>query len=145
MAPLVILAYFTLQGNLSNSFFPFFFCVKLNSEYITAMNQTGSIKKFVLQTFICLVLLGGGIIILALRIAGWSLFLGLPMILFGVVFLIFTFDHLARNKFGKESLQIVLCSVCGRPTPSPCWQNENICPECEKKIAQKLKEEKKKK
>jgi hypothetical protein len=143
MAPLRILAYFTLQGNLIKAFFPFFFCAKLNNEYITAMNQTGSIKKFILQTFICLALLGGGIIILALRIAGWSLFLGLPMVLFGVVFLIFTFDNVARNKFGKESLQVVLCSLCSKPTPSPSWQNEKICPECEKKIAKKLKEEKK--
>lgn len=79
---------------------------------------------------------------MTLRIEGWSLLIGLPLIQLGVIFLIFTLDQVARNKFGEESLQIVLCSVCGQPTPSPCWQNEKICPECEKKLKTKLREEK---
>jgi hypothetical protein len=103
------------------------------------MNKS-SLWNFVLQIIICLSLLGGGIIILALRIAGWSLLIGLPTVILGIIFLIFTLDNLAREKFGKESTQIVLCSICGRPTPAPSWQNEKICPECEKKLKAKPKE-----
>jgi hypothetical protein len=105
------------------------------------MNKS-SLWHFVLQVIICLCLLGGGIIILALRIPGWSLLIGLPLILFGVIFLIFTLDAVARKNLGQESLQTVLCSVCGRPTPAPSWQNEKICLVCEEKLKAKLKKEK---
>jgi energy-coupling factor transporter transmembrane protein EcfT len=107
------------------------------------MNKSSSLMPFVLQIIICLSLLGGGIVILALRIPGWSLLLGLPTIAIGIIFLIFTLDNVARKKLGEDCLQTVLCSVCGQPTPSPSWQNEKICFECEKKLEKKLKEEKK--
>ena len=107
------------------------------------MNKPSSFLRFILQIVICLALLGAGIVILALRIPGWSLLVGLPLIILGVIFLIFTIDAVARKNLGQESLQTVLCSVCGQPTPAPSWQNEKICPVCEKKLAQKLKEEKK--
>ena len=109
------------------------------------MNKSSSFLRFILQIIISLSLLGGGIVILALRIPGWSLLMGLPPILLGVIFLIFTIDAVARKNLGQESLQTVLCSVCGQPTPAPSWQNEKICFVCEEKLAQKLKEEKKKK
>lgn len=69
--------------------------------------------------------------------------MGLPTTAIGIIFLIFTLDNVARKELGSDSLQIVLCSVCGKPTPAPSWQNEKICPDCEKKLTQKLKEEKK--
>jgi hypothetical protein len=102
-----------------------------------------SLWRFILQIITCLSLLGGGIVILALRIPGWSLFLGLPTITIGIIFLIFTIDDVAKKKVGQESLQVVLCSVCGKPTPAPSWQNEKICLVCEDKLKTKLKEEKK--
>ncbi|MCL4382409.1 MAG: hypothetical protein M1575_03050 [Patescibacteria group bacterium] len=107
------------------------------------MNNSFSLLRFILQTIICLSILAGGVIILILRISVWSLVLGLPMVQIGVFFLILSFDELARKKFGKESIQVVLCSVCGQPTYSPSWQNEQICPACEKKLKNKLLEEKK--
>jgi len=85
------------------------------------------------------VLFAGGITLLALRIPGWSLFLGLPAVQVGIVFLIFTFDELFRTKIGPNSLQMVHCSVCGKLTPVPYWQKEKICEECQKEIAKKLK------
>lgn len=75
---------------------------------------------------------------MALRIPGWSLLFGLPMVQIGIVFLIFVFDHLANKKVGQESMQTVLCSVCDQPTLSPTWQNEKICDDCLKKIGKKL-------
>lgn len=106
------------------------------------MNKS-SLVKFILEIIICLSLLGGGIILLALRIPGWSLLMGLPLTVLGNIFLIFTIDAVARKKLGQESLQTVLCSICGQPTPAPTWQNEKICLVCEEKLATKLKKEKK--
>ena len=107
------------------------------------MNTCSSLLRCVLQIIICLCLLGGGIVILALRIPGWSLLIGLPLILLGTISLVFTLDNIARRKLGQESMQTVLCSICGRPTPAPSWQNEKICLVCEKKLTEKLKEEEK--
>lgn len=38
---------------------------------------------------------------LAMRIAGWGIILGLPMVVFGVVFLIYTYDE-ALSKSVEE-------------------------------------------
>lgn len=95
------------------------------------------------RILISLVLFAGGIALLALRIPGWSLILGLPAVQIGIIFLIFTFDEVARGKVGPDSLHMVRCSVCGKPTLAPYWQKEKICRACQKKIAQKLKKEKK--
>lgn len=98
--------------------------------------------KLAVQLFLSLVLFVGGIVLLALRIPGWSLFLGLPAVQIGIVLLIFTFDEIARYRVGPESLKMISCSVCGEPTPAPSWQKEKICEKCQQKIAKKLKIEK---
>ena len=98
--------------------------------------------KLAAQLFLSLVLFAGGIALLALRIPGWGLFLGLPAVQIGLVFLIFTFDDIARGKVGPDSLKMISCSVCGKPTLAPYWQKEKICQACQKKLVQKLKEEK---
>lgn len=87
------------------------------------------------RLLLSLCLFAGGIVLLALRIPGWSLILGLPAVQIGIVFLIFTFDGLAQNKVGPRSLHIISCSVCRKATLTPYWQEEKICGECQKKIA----------
>jgi len=86
------------------------------------------------RLFLCLTLFAGGIIILALRIPGWSLFLGLPATQIGLIFLIFSFDDFARQKVGSESLHMVHCVTCGKPTLASFWQEEKICRQCQGKI-----------
>jgi len=100
------------------------------------------VTKTLPSLFLSLILFSGGIALLALRIPGWSLFLGLPAVQVGIVFLIFTFDKIAHDKVGPNSLQMIPCSVCDKLTLAPYWQKEKICEECQKKIAKKLKLEK---
>ncbi len=83
----------------------------------------------------------GGLILLALRIPGWSLLFGLPAITFGFVCLVFTFDDVSRRKIGPQSFKQVNCPVCGKPRLIPYWEEEKICNDCQKKISQKLKTE----
>lgn len=89
-----------------------------------------------LSIIISLCLFIGGIIILGLRIPGWSLFLGLPAIQVGAILLIFSFDNLARKNVGIQSLQVLECSICRQPTVAPKWKKEAICETCQKEIAQ---------
>lgn len=58
--------------------------------------------KLLLRGLIPIVFLAGGVIILALRISGWSLFLGIPLTIFGVAFLIYTYDEVVSRKFEEE-------------------------------------------
>lgn len=44
------------------------------------------------------VLLASGLALLALRIAGWSIILGLPMVVIGVVFMIYTYDEILSKR-----------------------------------------------
>lgn len=93
--------------------------------------------KFVTKTIpsllVSLALMLGGIYLLSLRIPGWSLIFGLPAVSTGIIFLIFTFDEIAQNKVGLNSLHLISCSICGQPTFAPKWQKEKICEECQKK------------
>jgi hypothetical protein len=99
------------------------------------------ITKTIPAIVLSLVLFFGGVWLLALRIPGWSLFLGLPAVQIGIIFLIFTFDEVMRGKVGSDSLQMLSCSVCGKPTLAPAWQKEKICGECKRKRAKKTRTE----
>lgn len=107
----------------------------LNPKQILLNFATKTLPSILLS----LVLFGGGIALLALRIPGWSLFLGLPSVQIGIVLLIFTFDNLARTKVGPDTLHMIPCSVCGQMTLVPHWQKEKICEECQKKVIKKIK------
>lgn len=89
--------------------------------------------------FLSLTFFIGGITLLALRVPFWSLFLGLPAVQIGIVFLIFTFDVIAQEKVGTHSLYITSCPICNNPVLTHSWEKEKICTECQKKIAKKLK------
>lgn len=92
--------------------------------------------------FLALALFVGGIALLALHIPGWSLILGIPATQIGLVFLIFTFDKIARSKVGPDGLHVIHCSICKKPLAVPLGEKEKICEECQQKITKKLKEEK---
>lgn len=56
--------------------------------------------RIIIQAVLGLVLLIGGIILLALRISGWSIILGLPMVVISSVFIVYTYDD-AASKWTK--------------------------------------------
>lgn len=108
---------------------------KNHTKFILTSVLTRNIGRLLLS----LALFGGGVILLSLRIPGWSVILGLPAVQIGIVFIIFTFDEVAQDRVGPRSFHVISCSLCGKPTLAPYWQEEKICKECQKKIAKKLK------
>jgi hypothetical protein len=83
----------------------------------------------------------GGIVILGLRLKGWSLLLGTPITILGAIFLILSFDEFARAAILPR--RTTRCSVCEKPTPTIPgeWEEETICPSCKKDIARGIKRE----
>lgn len=71
----------------------------------------------IFKIIIPLIFLASGISLLALRIPGWSIIIGLPAIVFGVVFLLYTYDELVSNTVRPLPKNTLSCSVCGKPTP----------------------------
>jgi hypothetical protein len=50
--------------------------------------------KLILQVIVPLAFLATGLILLFLAIPGWSLIIGIPSTVFGIIFLIYTYDML---------------------------------------------------
>lgn len=106
-------------------------------------------KKFLVEFFtktfpavlISALLFLGGIILLFLKIPGWSLFLGLPAVQIGIVLLIFTFEAVGRRKsvLPSQEYHLVNCLTCGQQTIAPRYIQKRICDNCQIKIAQNLK------
>jgi len=99
------------------------------------------LTKSLPSLFLSLVLFVGGIVLLALRIPFWSLFLGLPASQIGIVFLIFTFESFSRKKsvLPTKEYHMVSCLNCSRQTIAPKYIHKKICDDCQVKIAQKIK------
>lgn len=71
----------------------------INDKY----HHAESIIKLILKTVVPIFILSGGIALLTLRISGWSIIFGLPMVVIGVVFLIYTYDEVVSSKLGDDS------------------------------------------
>jgi hypothetical protein len=63
-----------------------------NSDKFAAVFYNGQIVRIIIRAFLGLGLLAGGIIVLALRLEGWSIIFGLPMVVVSSVFIIYTYD-----------------------------------------------------
>lgn len=63
-----------------------------------------AIVAVLLKTLIPLALLIGGLFLLFLNLAGWSIIFGIPMVVIGVVFLIYSYDELVTRRIhdGKK-------------------------------------------
>lgn len=103
--------------------------------------------KLVFRAIIPIALLAGGLILISLRISGWSLIYGLPLLVFGMVMLIFTYDEVVSKTYPPITAysSICRCIVCGKATP--CFLNvdpkNTICYQCQLEIrATRLKKEK---
>ena len=68
------------------------------SRSIMSVQQT----KLILITIIAVTLFLGGLILFFLKIAFWSLFLGIPAIQIGIVFLIYAFDKVSSAAADTE-------------------------------------------
>lgn len=60
--------------------------------------------RIVLRVTVAMGLLIGGLVLLALRLPGWSIIFGLPMIIFGSVFIIYTYDEVLSRKLEPHGL-----------------------------------------
>ena len=83
----------------------------------------------------------GGVYILALKIAFWSLFLGIASIQIGIVLIILAFDALIKRKTKPitEDYQSLNCLVCRKNTFVPKYQTVAICDECKVRVANTFK------
>ncbi len=76
----------------------------------------------------------GGIVLLSLKIPGWSLIIGLPAVQFGLIFMIFNYDRAANKRVGINSLYSVECPICHKSFLSYTREGEEVCPFCQAKI-----------
>lgn len=99
-----------------------------------AGNHSGSLRG-IARYLAPMILFIGGIWLLSLRLAGWSLFLGLPAIQIGIVFIILSFDNSAKKTLDLNNYHIVKCEVCGDPVAAPLGETHEVCPSCRAKKA----------
>lgn len=102
------------------------------------------ILKQLLSVILSLGLFAGGIFILSLRLAGWSLLLGLPAILLGGVFIIFTLDTVARELFTPPHFIMAKCQVCGKTTFIKEGEKTGLCGRCREELVEEVLQEEKK-
>jgi hypothetical protein len=99
--------------------------------------------KLIFRGLIPIVLLLSGMGLLFLRLPGWSIIFGLPLVTFGVVFLIYTYDEVVSKRVLPIPKAVVKCSVCGQPTPQipGVAEEDTICAICKRKIRNRIKGE----
>lgn len=95
--------------------------------------------KLFFRGFLPSLLFAGAVVILALRIPGWSLLLGAPLTVIGAVLLIFTIDEIARVRIMPHPY-VTSCSVCGKPTPviPGVPEKDTICAICKRDVKKGL-------
>lgn len=93
--------------------------------------------KLLFRGLLPIILLTAGLAILFLRLPGWSMIFGIPMIIIGCVFLIHTYDEVVRKSYGGIPQEIAKCAVCGKETPKyPGQGNDSvICSNCKREKA----------
>jgi hypothetical protein len=116
---------------------------KLGQSKSLSKEEVNSLLDFLIirlpAIFLSLSLFIGGIVILFLKLPGWSIILGIPAVQIGLIFLIFSFDEIARKRYGPSSLKDVRCLNCGKPFLIRWGDQNEICPECQKEIGKKRK------
>ena len=77
---------------------------KIKADYKTIF-YVGQVQRLAIEMVLGIGLLAGGIILLALRITGWSLIFGLPMVVISSVFIIFTYDDVLNRHLDLQGHQ----------------------------------------
>lgn len=67
--------------------------------------QTVAIISVLLRTLIPLALLIGGLFLLFLDLPGWSVIFGIPTVVIGVVFLVYSYDDLVSKRIGGDNIR----------------------------------------
>lgn len=95
--------------------------------------------KLFLRGLLPVVLLVSGVVLLVLEIPGWSIIFGFPMIIIGVVFLIYTYDYVIRRRVLPVPTKLPRCKKCGRliPPTQEVDPKNPICYSCKKDRAPK--------
>lgn len=61
-------------------------------------NHGEEMVKLILKGVVPVCILVGGLILLIIKLPGWGIILGLPMVVIGTVFLIYTYDEVVSSK-----------------------------------------------
>lgn len=69
------------------------------SNGLRSLFYKGALVRFVVQAILGVALLAGGIIMLALKLPGWSIIFGIPMVVISSVFIIYTYDDALSRRF----------------------------------------------
>ena len=91
--------------------------------------------------FVSSVFFIGGIVLLYLKIPGWSIFLGLPAVQMGIVALIFALEKISSQKstLPSKEYHYVDCLICKHQVLVPKYREKVICDDCQVKLAQNFK------
>jgi hypothetical protein len=100
---------------------------------------TELVIKLIFRGLIPIVLLVCGVVLFVSRAAIWNVILGLPLIVFGVTTLIYTYDEVISKKVDASQPKFVIfeskyvrCFACGkkiRRVPGE-WEEDAICRGC---------------
>lgn len=90
------------------------------------------IVKLILKIILPVILLISGLVVFTSRIPGWSILIGLPMMVVSTVFIIYIYDELSQKLMDNEVKTLVKCSICGRLTPvrEDIKQQDTVCSSC---------------
>lgn len=72
------------------------------NNHVSEHHHAEETVKLIFRGLIPIILLAGGLVLLALKIPGWSLLLGMPLTILGTVFLIYSYDEVVSKKFGDQ-------------------------------------------
>lgn len=90
--------------------------------------------RILLRGLIPITLVTSGVYLLVRGVPGWSMIIGVPMLIFGIVFIIYTYDEVVSKKVDRD-IQSFVCSACGQlASNDPASANQNnICEVCKAK------------
>jgi len=72
------------------------------------------VVMLIFRGFIPIVMLIGGLVLLGMRLPGWGLFIGLPLVIIGSVFLIYTYDEISKSSLHTPKEEIGLDEDAGK-------------------------------
>jgi hypothetical protein len=92
--------------------------------------------RLVFRVVVPIIFLIGGLVLLSFRLPGWSLIIGLPMIIFGIVFLVYTYDEVVTDKVAEGGEGNWPCGKCRKHSDDKACDgpNDTVCLKCKERI-----------
>ena len=99
-------------------------------------NRVDYLIKLIARIIIPIIMFIGGIIILSLHLPGWSIILGLPVSMFGIVFIIYTYDEVITKNVVNKEKYLERCPICKKvySVDKIGGTEDFICENCREKI-----------